>query len=418
MVLFLADTFRADNLAAYGSELGLTPALDRFAEESLCFTRAWAPSSWTLPSHASLFTGLYPHQHGAAGPRTALAPGAVTLAEHLAAAGYRTGAITDGAFVSAAFGLDQGFAWFDEGERELDETLDEVDAFLAAGDGRPTFLFVQTYRVHEPYRASPRTRGELAGRLPIAGDWPSLSAELYRNPWQWEQGEPIPPGMRPLVADLERLYRGGVADLDRGFGRFLGILERHGVDARGYTIFTSDHGEAFGEHDVLFHRTGVWEEHVRIPLLIRGPDLEPGRVEHAASLVDLPQTVAELVDLAPAPAWGGRSLVSAREDGAVFSFQCDGGEDSSMALIEGTRKLIVPEALGGLAEGVSPQRAYDLQRDPGETVNRSAESWSADLHARLASRVREISEPHVAPDEARLGADEEARLEDLGYTGD
>ncbi|MCZ6596084.1 MAG: sulfatase-like hydrolase/transferase, partial [Planctomycetota bacterium] len=160
VVLFLADTFRADNLGAYGGELALTPELDRFAEESLLFERTWASSSWTLPSQSSMFTGLFPYQHTAVTRFVTLPEELTTLAEHLQRAGYRTGAVTDSVYVSHAYGLDQGFEWFRERWIDLETTLAAVRAFLAADDGRPVFLFVHTYETHVPYDVDARTRTE------------------------------------------------------------------------------------------------------------------------------------------------------------------------------------------------------------------------------------------------------------------
>ena len=155
IVVFLADTFRADNLAAWGGAPDVAPNTNALAEASVRFLETRATSVWTLPTHASMFSGLFPLQHGAITSETKLSPDLLTIAEHLAAHGYRTGAITEGAFVSRTYGLDQGFAWFEERtatERPYPLTLAGALDFLDADDGRPVFLFVHTYRVHAPYR--------------------------------------------------------------------------------------------------------------------------------------------------------------------------------------------------------------------------------------------------------------------------
>jgi hypothetical protein len=147
VVLFLADTFRADNMATYGGVDGLTPGLDRFADECVVFERAWSPSSWTLPAQASMLSGLAPHQHGATSRAKRISADVVMLAERMRDAGYRTGAVTDGAFVSRTYGFDQGFEWFDEWWAAIDGangSLARARELLEADDGRPVLLFVQT----------------------------------------------------------------------------------------------------------------------------------------------------------------------------------------------------------------------------------------------------------------------------------
>ena len=195
---------------------------------------------------------------------------AVTLAEQFERAGYRTGAITDSLLLSHRFGFDQGFAWFDEELRELEQTLEATQRFIDADDGRPFFLWIQTYRTHSPYHASAETRRAYP-ELGIEGGWTELYAELQRESAQREKGQPIPAGVWDVVERIEHLYRGGVVDLDRGFGKFLESLTERGLDDTTWVVFTSDHGEAFGEHDVLFHGNGVWDANVRVPLVIRGP---------------------------------------------------------------------------------------------------------------------------------------------------
>ncbi|MEO0652704.1 MAG: sulfatase-like hydrolase/transferase, partial [Planctomycetota bacterium] len=153
-LIFLADTLRADALGAYGSELGLTPELDRFAEAAATFTRAYSTASWTLPAQASLLTATQPYQHGATRIESSLGGDLPTLAEHLSAAGWRTAAVTDSYLVSSAHGLDRGFEIFIESEGrdpDIDRSIERALEAIDRDDGRPFFLYLQTYRTHIPY---------------------------------------------------------------------------------------------------------------------------------------------------------------------------------------------------------------------------------------------------------------------------
>ena len=153
IVLFLADTFRADGLALGGGAPELAPALNAFAAQALRFRNARSNASWTLPSISTLLTGLAPGQHTANDMEHALPDALPTVAEALARAGYRTCAVTDAAFFAPAFGLEQGFESFvihSPASWDLDWTIHRALEFLEQDDGRPLFLLVHTYRTHQP----------------------------------------------------------------------------------------------------------------------------------------------------------------------------------------------------------------------------------------------------------------------------
>jgi arylsulfatase A-like enzyme len=217
-VLFVADTFRADNLACYGGLEGLTPELDRLASESLTFLQARSTSTYTLPAHAALFSSLYPHQTSADGLAHALPDAIDTIAERLRRSGYRTGAVTDAAVVSRAFGMQQGFESWDERRSDLDSTLERVRAFLGSADGRPTFLFVHTLprALGLPRDACDARAARPRARDRHHGDWDSCYGPfeaIGRRDRHAGRGAPVPPA-------AARSLPSGVADLDLWFGHF------------------------------------------------------------------------------------------------------------------------------------------------------------------------------------------------------
>ncbi|MCZ6598896.1 MAG: sulfatase [Planctomycetota bacterium] len=435
IVLFLADTFRADGLSFYGGEHDVTPRLDAFAAESLRFQNAWSSSSWTLPSHVSMFFGLHPYQHGAT--RHGLKPGKdlTSIAEKLRAAGYRTAAITDSLYVSRRFDLDRGFEWFHEAEqRDLDATIERALEQLAADDDRPLFLFVHTYRTHEPYEASRETREEYGERLGIEGSWEGLLDELAEahaergdeaTAERLRQGDfygalrelalvvPGDQGSGTFLHRLKALYYGGVADLDRAFGLFLARIPSA---ANTWVIFTSDHGEAFGEHGGLFHGRGVWEENLRIPLLIRGPGLEQRTAREGASLVDLPHTIAEIAGIAPDPSWEGRSLLSLEDDAPVYLFDCAQRGTAAAAVVDHGLKLVLPATREGI-EGRELLHAFDLGADPGETNELGDDGRVGALLDRRGDRLLELLTPHSDAETVLLDPEELRRLKAAGYMG-
>jgi arylsulfatase A-like enzyme len=385
IVLFLADTFRADNLAVYGGDPARAPRLNAFARASLVFRNTWSTSTWTLPAQASMLTGLQPEQHGAVDGSRALGEGLVTLAEQLAAHGYRTGGVTDSAFVSREFGLDRGFEWFREIRSwDLRRTLATALEFLRHRDGRPVFLFVHTYRAHAPYR---RDAEERAGPFLDGGTG---------------------------VEELQRRYLQGVQALDERFGCWLDEITSLGPAAPEYVVFTSDHGEAFGEHGDHGHGGAPWETLVRIPMILRGPDLPPEVRDIPASLVDVPRTVAALAGIAPAEPWGGRDLLSMRESQAVYAFIRVAGEPL-VALIDDGRKVVAPADPLRLASG-EHRGAVDLRSDPGELhLLQEAADWPAELCRKHAARIAALVRPLAPTAASRSTPVTGEQLRNLGY---
>jgi len=419
LVVFLADTFRADNLAAYGSTLELTPEIDRFAAEARVFARAWTTSTHTLPTHAALFTGYFPHQSGLVDYFNPL-PGAVeTVAEKLAARGYRCVAVTDGVMVSQRHGLEQGFAWFDE--RVEVDTVERVRAALAADDGRPLFLFVQSYAVHAPYRPAPETRARLRGRLPVDGDFEALLAQAgtLGLSARAQPPEGLGPRAGELAAELRGLYLAKVTELDALFGRFRAELAQAGLAQQATLVFLSDHGESFLEHGTLFHATSVHEEELRVPLLVRGPRFAPGREERPVSLVDFTPTLAELVGLARDPEWGGVSWLAPRDARALLGFQARNvPEGASVALIEDGRKHI-GRYWAGSGELGAFDELYDLGRDPGERANLAlGDGPAAEPPAERRAELERSLRPLVTPEASNLSAEDLRMMQALGYGGE
>lgn len=432
LVLFVADTLRADALGAYGAEQDVTPVLDEIAAGGAVYERAWSPSSWTLPAHASLFTGVFPYQHGARRRGTRLGPDLVTLAERLRDAGYRTGAVTDGLFLSHRFGLDRGFETFVEAQpASLEKTRSGVSEFLDADDGRPFFLLVHSYHAHGPYEVAPETLREHGERLGIDETWDVLmkrAAEKLADShgadvedaagWiaLFQEAESIP--VDPDIAQgLHEIYLARVLELDAAIGEVRREFAARGLDERTNWVFTSDHGEAFGEHDTLFHGRGVWDEVLRIPLVIDGPGIAPRRVSFGASLVDLPRTFCDLAGVEPEASWLGRSLVSLDRDRPVFAFDCSQSTEPMAVGVRGEVKYAGPVA--GV-ERAELAHAWDLAADPAEQVDLAplAEAERRASWEELAAAMQALLRPAAAAGDAALDPEAEAALRAMGYVGD
>lgn len=290
LVLLTVDTLRADHTTPYGYHRDTTPVLGRLAREGVVVDQAYAPMATTGPSHAALFTARYPLSLGYVRNGQRLDEAHTTLAERLHAAGYRTSAAVSSFVLDKRLGFAQGFGTYDcrferkratatmerwEGltvpagfDRRADETTDVALAWLARrGKDRPFFLWVHYFDPHQPY--SP----------------PAPYDHRFAEP-----GEAAP-------ADTVALYDGEIAFTDREMGRLLDAIEAEGLSARTLVVVTADHGEGLMQHGHMGHGLHLYEEAVRVPLLLRWPGSlpagarVPGPVEH----VDLVPTVLDLL---------------------------------------------------------------------------------------------------------------------------
>lgn len=308
VVLYLTDTLRADHLGVYGYARPTSPQLDAFAKDAVVFEQAIAQASWTKPSVASIFTSLLPGRHRVVQLRDPLDAGFTTLAEMLAGKGLATGAAVGNSVIYLeGHNFEQGFDYFagvhGAGDKPSKDpkAKDVVDAalqWLDARAGFPTFVYVHTMDPHVPY-APPPPFDQMFEPHPL----PDRPAADPRHDYRES-------------ADRERMiaqYDGDVAYNDQQFGRFLGELKSRGLYDRALLIFVADHGEEFQDHGQWLHGRSVFDELVRIPLLVKFPGGKNAgrRVPQQVQQVDLLPTILESLGLpVPAPpALAGRPIL-------------------------------------------------------------------------------------------------------------
>jgi arylsulfatase A-like enzyme len=421
IVVVLADTFRADNLVpglgrpggrARADGAPLAPALEAFLADARRYTHAFAPSTWTLPSHASLFTSLTPAEHGALRLDSLLSSEPRTLAEVLRAAGYRTLAVTDGAYVSSVYGLDRGFACFDEVDGFEPLPLDRARAALASHDGRPTFLFLHSYYTHTPYRPSDAAVAAIGGGASAADyarDYATALEAARRDPAEWDEAT------RAALARGERLYRAQVVDFDAEFARLweAGVAAGRGEEA--VWVFTSDHGESFGENGQIGHRNRPFDAEARVPLALRGPGIAAELRRDRASGLDLAPTLARLAGADVPATWRGTSLLGDL-DGTVWSQVLweprDGPAALSTAALRADTKVFL--RVDGSVEGL-----YDLARDPREEAPISASRWPEAVLRELRTELPGVTRArHAALTVQNPSSALRERLRAMGYVDD
>lgn len=305
VVLVVLDTTRADALSAYGNPRNTTPHIDALAHEGVRFERAYSTDFWTLPSHASLLTGLHPSDHGATSETNHLPSGVPTVAEQLSRAGYRTAGFVSNPWVSRERGFARGFdvyreGWHQEPTAPTAYAMDRagLDAALAwidrdgSSESAPFFLFINWNSAHLPYEPDPLLYVELYPE-PVDVD---QTAMLKRIKGGWG----MVGGGFALDSDdlslLRGLYDAEVARLDQLVGRLVDGLATRGLLDGTLIVITSDHGEAFGEHGTIDHLPGMYDTTVRVPLIVRYPErFSAGQVRlDLTSLVDVAPTLLDV----------------------------------------------------------------------------------------------------------------------------
>ena len=342
LLLITLDTLRADHLSSYGYHRPTTPNLDRLAQGGILFEYAVANASWTLPSHASLFTGRFPHEHGADWwtPMNGNYP---TLAEALAARGYRTAAFAaNTSYVSPEWGLKRGFSRFEvygasladdamrtvygrklaltilprlgyfdiPGRKNAKRVNQEFLRWLDSVGGQPFFAFLNYNDVHDPYLTSQPFQTRFSNQV-ARGD--VINFQFQANAFRRK------PIVTPQEAQMEiNSYDGCLVYLDHELGALFAELARRGLDKNTLVIVTSDHGEAFGNHDLFGHGNSLYWETLHVPLIFSWPGQIPAnvRVSPIVGLHRIPATIMDLFGYTASPAFPGESLAGLWSAGA------------------------------------------------------------------------------------------------------
>ena len=302
--LIVVDALRPDRLDAYGFERETAPNLRALADEGFIFTNFFANGNWTRPSTATILTGLLPHEHGVEAQADRLPADLETFPERLAKAGVPTGAVVGNGNAGGAFGLGRGFSFYADTVGHWDglpsaaQVIDTGMPFIEKHAGNPFFLMLFMVDPHDPYHAP--------------GHYENLfvkdtSVRLVRTP-HWEIGKYSP-------AEVERMkatYDGAVRYTDSQLGLFFEKLKRLGIYDQSTIIVTADHGEAFGEHGYFLHSHHLYDEIVRVPLIMKLPRATGvgTYVEKLHDTTDLAPTITGLFGLPVKEGGSGVDLVS------------------------------------------------------------------------------------------------------------
>jgi arylsulfatase A-like enzyme len=462
VLLISVDMLRADHVSCFGYAKPTSPNMDALAKEGVAFEKNFASSSWTLPSHAAIFTSLPDSLHGCTDTDRSLDPSAVTLAERFQAQGYETAGFFSGAYLHPAFGLGQGFeryvdctgyASMTTGKPTPEWAMDKdvmqashhdvtgertfaaFQGWLGQHSKKPFFAFVHLWDVHFDFTPPPPydTKFDPGYTGPVDGKDFFFDNERYK------------PGMDPKdFQHLLALYDGEIAWTDSIIGRIRAELEKKGLLENTVIALTSDHGTEFFEHGKKGHRMTLYDEVLRTPLVLRYPKTVPQgrRVTELSRGIDLGPTLLEIAGFPVPQDVYGQSLLStfAAPSTAPSPTGAAGGAARTAPRVVG-RAVSELESVGQHLRAVRTQRwklidhigteehvYFDLQQDAGE--QRPLTDFDSDLGKKAVTGYEDevatlnaFAGTHPVP--AARGAvpsqpPEEVlrRLKELGYVGD
>jgi arylsulfatase A-like enzyme len=471
ILLLVLDSVRAGNMSCYGYGRPTTPELDRFAAEGALFEQAISVGCWTLPVHASLFTGRYPSAHGVTRARDALPQGSRTLGRRLEELGYRTACFSNNPYISESTGLTQGFGTTDDlwrrtrlygakrsrasvilkqlerrggaasslarGARLIKRpqsmlktwrrwrsradsgarlTHERIRDWLASNDGgAPFFIFVNYMETHEGWKSHERYNPP----RPYNRRFLARSVSFWRVARLTSANSRASTRRRDKDLEITRaLYDGALNYLDSQVGELMRHLESVGLMEDTVVIVASDHGDSLGEHGHVGHRLYLYEQLIHVPLIVRYPArfAAGSRIPGLVQLCDLHPTILELAgdgsEASDFESLLGAGDACSREFVVAENTAPKSLDDVVMRMVRDQRFKYISSSNGRV-------ELYDLAEDPGETRN-LADSWAA-VELKMAERLKEweraLEPRRTDTDEAEYDEETMERLRGLGYVG-
>ena len=422
VLLITVDTLRRDHVSAYGESLANTPHMDALAKRGVLFLNAVTPTPETAPAHATMLTGLHPLRHGVFSNGGSLIRGVPTVAEILEGEGYATGAFLSAYALDSITGLDRGFEVYDDDlsplrgfsellvsdvlsklifrighperyawllERDGADTVDIAGGWIEARGDKPWFAWVHLFEPHAPYEAP----GAVVDHRALIAN----PAHAYTD----EEREA-----------LSVQYAQEVERVDGLVGELLESLEGTGAVERTIVVLTADHGEQLGEHGIDFHHRGLYDEVLRVPLILAAPGVAPAEVAQQVRLMDITPTLLGEIHLEPLERSEGASLIGLVSGEREASMSCslmgrtpEIGGGRLFGLRTSEAKFILHPELG-------EEALYNLVDDPKEQKNVADDQPEACTQGRMMAQREHESWANKA---RRLEPETHERLEALGY---
>lgn len=403
IIIYLVHSLRKDSLGVYGNRQGLSPNIDQWASPAAVFERAFAQAPWVKPSVASLFLSLYPQVHTILQFPDKILPRYVTLAEWLAASGYRATFFSEDPLVGPGSGIDQGF---DHSFSRLD--YERVRSFISREKNQdPFFLFIHANEPHGPYKQNRKSPTQpTLKKIKFINGLKREYRELSRRNYQFrgsditydnsDEQTKVLDKIRSNIEDYKKLYHAAITQMDRQFGQLLEILEQSGKKENTLLVFLSAHGQEFFEHDTVMNGDSLYQELIEVPFILSWPGKwEVGRrISQPVELIDLLPSFLDILNTNKPLGIQGTSFVplldglTTNKDayscrinlGSFYKPYDDRRGSYNVALIRWPHKIIYNQTTDAV-------EIYDLSRDPVEK-NDLAEKQN-ELAVKLTSDLKE-----------------------------
>jgi arylsulfatase A-like enzyme len=415
-IIFISiDCLRTDHLGRYGYSRNTSPHFDRFVDDAVLFNTCISQCTSTLASHSSMLTSLIPEHHGAFFTRNLALPAEVqTMAEILKENGYKTVSFNDGGQIAPRFALNQGFDLYESTSpqrkyrkytfrRIVKKSMDWIER----NPQEKFFMFLHTYETHHPYEPKKEDlelfEQDYSGKLPdyISVD---LINRINRGTVQIDDQD---------LQHLINTYDAEIKSMDRSLGRFLEFLKEKGLYEDTIIIFTSDHGEEFGEHELIAtHSNSLFNEQIRVPLAIKFCDSQYSsrEIDSLVRSIDILPTMLEAVGVESSAPFEGVSLAP------LIQGKTDNLE--LLAISQRDMRETKPEFWSIMNEKwkLYNGKLYDLENDPQELIDQSADH--ADLKAMLWKHAEDYLEKdpvQTSNEKVKLSDGLKEKLKSLGY---
>lgn len=408
IILISIDTLRADHIHGYGYPLETSPTLDSLMNRGTSFLNTISAAPWTLPAHVSLFTSLYPHSHGVTWEMLALEEAVQTLPMALKKAGYETIGLATMPHLSPRHGFGRGFDFYFCQEVPAPIVLGEALKRLNDVQSENFFLFLHLFDVHTDYSPLPQYLEIFESSYDGGIDGTGKTLYKIRD----RELALSPEDLRHLIA----LYDAEIRQLDSALELFFNALEKRGLVDESVVIVTADHGEEFLDHGGVLHGRTLYDELIKVPLIIAGPGIPKGKaIQKQAELIDIMPTILDIGGARKSYRMEGRSLLPLIED--------EGNEWEEIAFAEAdwrNEKHDIKRAVRTekyklyYDRHTKREELYDLALDPGER-NNIIES-NPEAAEPLRKRLFEwMATERGNPGKIFLTEEEKEQLRALGY---
>lgn len=405
LVLITLDTTRRDHLSLYGYDRNTTPHLDQFARAGIVFDNAYSVSSWTLPSHASMFTGKIPTAHGASWSHWWVDSSETTMAEILHSAGYATAGFVSGPFLLSSLNIAQGFDYYNDqldfaggmrnyqlvrlikslipfkfrwmdGQRGGKELTDLALSWIQRQNRKaPFFLFLNYFDPHDPYRPPP-PYDQLYGsnyRGPMTG----FIRGLYSDRRTGERrigGKNGPPLTAEDYQKLRDLYDGEIRFMDDQIGRLLEYFNNTKMTSNTLFIIAGDHGESIGDHKLIDHGHTLYQEQIRIPMMLVGPGFTGGkRIQSLVRNIDVLPTLLEALRINGSLRIQGKSFLpylnNDQDDGRKYVGEVSDDPRTRVQPFQRDLKAVIDGGWKFFWSSKKTNQLFDLNNDPTESLD-------------------------------------------------